>query len=498
MPGRWQVFLVLLSIAWQLILITEYLTREDTNGRLDRGHSALPSYDVVIGILSARGNNEQRQALRETWVGHVPKNSSLQERVIIKFVVGNRPCPIPPQDRLGRYSCEPDALVDPVLDQDIIAYRVPKGAVGLHTYQGPLGMDFRLGVFDSNSDGLQSGLTVRLYDRISQMEVLSANFTSEDPGGLIGGSRFKPVDQYVLPKGFEGSIVAENFSSSDSSSNNPMIHGGLDSGGGLISFHRVSRYGVEQGVFPGHEEKFYEENNQYGAGTFMYRAYVADSEFSKEKLEEKRKHAGERKDMWRAVLLREEQELQREMQMHADILMVDVVDVYRNLPKKLLEFYSWAVLNTQFNFTLKTDDDCFVDIEAILQELSDKKLRGKERIWWSGFRTDWPVEHAGKWRELDYTAPVYPSFACGAGNVLSADLVRWLALNSVYLKPYQGEDVSVGIWLSAVGPNFVNDYRWSCGRECDTGTFTSPENDPEELREMWSDLQTCGDPCGCS
>lgn len=44
----------------------------------------------------------------------------------------------------------------------------------------------------------------------------------------------------------------------------------------------------------------------------------------------------------------------------------------------------------------------------------------------------------------------------------------------------------------------LKDYRWSCGRECDTGTFTSPENEPEELREMWADLQACGDPCGCS
>ena len=47
-------------------------------------------------------------------------------------------------------------------------------------------------------------------------------------------------------------------------------------------------------------------------------------------------------------------------------------------------------------------------------------------------------------------------------------------------------------------PLFLQDYRWSCGRECDTGIFTSPENDPEELREMWTDLQMCEDPCGCS
>ena len=45
--------------------------------------------------------------------------------------------------------------------------------------------------------------------------------------------------------------------------------------------------------------------------------------------------------MWHKVLLREEKELEREMQLYDDILMVDVVDVYRNLPMKLLKFYSW-------------------------------------------------------------------------------------------------------------------------------------------------------------
>ena len=42
---------------------------------------------------------------------------------------------------------------------------------------------------------------------------------------------------------FEGSIVGENFSLSDPSSNNPLVHGGLDRGGGLVSFHKVSDKG---------------------------------------------------------------------------------------------------------------------------------------------------------------------------------------------------------------------------------------------------------------
>ena len=105
---------------------------------------------------------------------------------------------------------------------------------------------------------------------------------------------------------------------------------------------------------------------------------------------------------------------------------------------------------------------------------------------------------------------MYPSFACGSGNVLSADLARWVADNQLWLKPYQvrpaverqtgtkreegevpvdalersfirvgigsvaialfrgtsahltvttshaqGEDVSMGIWLAAVSPTLV-------------------------------------------
>lgn len=45
--------------------------------------------------------------------------------------------------------------------------------------------------------------------------------------------------------------------------------------------------------------------------------------------------------MWQSVLQREQNELQHEMSQYDDILLVDVVDVYRSLPRKLLKFYSW-------------------------------------------------------------------------------------------------------------------------------------------------------------
>ena len=53
------------------------------------------------------------------------------------------------------------------------------------------------------------------------------------------------------------------------------------------------------------------------------------------------------------------------------------------------------------------------------------------------FRTNWLVDRVGKWAEPDYSGATYPTFACGAGYVLSADLVHWLARNADSLKRYQ-------------------------------------------------------------
>lgn len=91
------------------------------------------------------------------------------------------------------------------------------------------------------------------------------------------------------------------------------------------------------------------------------------------------------------------------------------------------------------------------------------------------------MDRIGKWQELEYASPAYPAFACGSGYVVSRDLVQWLADNADKLKAYQveylrasdcvgggwirtespecnvrnvlqGEDVSMGIWMAAVGP----------------------------------------------
>ncbi|OBS71115.1 hypothetical protein A6R68_00344, partial [Neotoma lepida] len=92
-----------------------------------------------------------------------------------------------------------------------------------------------------------------------------------------------------------------------------------------------------------------------------------------------------------------------------------------------------TVETTSFSLLLKTDDDCYIDLEAVFNRIAQKNLDGPN-CWWG--KLNWAVDRTGKWQELEYPSPAYPAFACGSGYVISKDIVDWLAGNSGRLKTY--------------------------------------------------------------
>src|SRR3954453_7755087 len=74
---------------------------------------------------------------------------------------------------------------------------------GNQAWEGALGMDFdvlssihvtRLGVFDSNSDGIQgTTLFVTLYDRNTQSQITPVLSFTGNEGTLLNGNRFKSL-----------------------------------------------------------------------------------------------------------------------------------------------------------------------------------------------------------------------------------------------------------------------------------------------------------------
>ena len=144
----------------------------------------------------------------------------------------------------------------------------------------------------------------------------------------------------------------------------------------------------------------------------------------------------------------EDARLAEEAATFKDIIFIpDVVDSYRTLPEKVKYFYKWGVENTQAKWFVKLGDDMYTRVAAYTDYLmrSDAYLQPTVV---GCIARGWEVRRSGQWAELKYKPDVYPPFPAGScGHALSRPLAIYIADNYDSLTIYQGEDVSVGIWL---------------------------------------------------
>ncbi|KAJ8248341.1 hypothetical protein GJAV_G00240970 [Gymnothorax javanicus] len=450
----------------------------------------LLSLDVLVGVLSARHHHALRDAIRETWLGYIKQHPEFRHRLAVKFIIGRQGCPIPEEDREDPYSCTLLNLTDPANGQEVEVLPVPDPSVLARSEVSAVSLDLKvlhpivithLGVFPDGADmEFRGNVTVRLFQVDQKEPVVSAHFSLVSTGARVNGVWYKPVEQFILPKGFEGTLVWESLDSADLvAANVSRIQFNTD--GGVL---RISS--VEEGKLP--------HRSALGfpgvAGGFMYSIYDMDA------LREMLRGRPARLQEQVSRVRLEDEALDQESHRHGDMVFVDVIDTYRNVPSKLLQFYNWSIGNAEFSLLLKTDDDCYIDVDAVLMKIDHKRLC-RSSFWWGNFRQSWAVDRVGKWQELEYSSPAYPAFACGSGYVVSRDLVEWLASNANRLKAYQGEDVSMGIWMAAIGPGKYQDSGWLCEKQCYLDMLSSPQHSPEELRALWDRKRVCGDPCGC-
>ncbi|XP_072533558.1 UDP-GalNAc:beta-1,3-N-acetylgalactosaminyltransferase 2 isoform X2 [Salminus brasiliensis] len=434
--------------------------------------SQNPVQEVLVGVLSARHHHGLREAIRDTWLGYLRDHPEFQNRVLVKFIIGQHGCAIPEEDREDPYSCTLLNLTEPVAGQDMAILSVPDVSILMPSDVSAVSLDFKvlhsmvitkLGVFASGPwQDFRGNVTVKLFQVDQEEAVVTARFTALSPGTYVEGMWYKAVEQFILPKGFEGTLLWESQDLTGLMTLN-VSKIQLNNGGGVLKFGSI-----EEGTLP--------HRSAVGfpglAGGFTFSVY--DVEVLKELL---RGRAG-RQQAHVARLREEDKALQEESRRYGDMVFVDVVDTYRTVPSKLLQFYKWAVKNADFSLLLKTDDDCYIDVDAVLMKI-DRKSLTRNNLWWGNFRQSWAVDRVGKWQELEYASPVYPAFACGSGYVVSRDLVVWLASNAEKLKAYQ-------------------DAGWLCEKECYVDMLSSPQHTAEELRSLWQRKRACGDPCGCA
>nr|CAG4650347.1 EOG090X0A8N [Sida crystallina] len=191
------------------------------------------------------------------------------------------------------------------------------------------------------------------------------------------------------------------------------------------------------------------------------------------------------------------EDIRLENSTHGDIVLLEKLrDSYTSLTEKVILSFQWLHSNVTFRFMLKCDEDSFVRIPELLEEL---KLQPQERLYWGFFKGGSTVYRTGKWKETDwFVCDSYLPYALGGGYILSSDLIAYLSNNSPLLQRYKGEDVSVGLWLSPLKLNRVHDVRFDTeykSRGCFNSYLITHKQTASDMREKYLNLKNTGKLC---
>ena len=154
-----------------------------------------------------------------------------------------------------------------------------------------------------------------------------------------------------------------------------------------------------------------------------------------------------------------------ENEYYTDIITGNFVDSYLNLTLKTIFGFQWAVNNCQrVKYVMKTDDDVYVNIPALLTKLSHvnnednftlghlwvdaKPARNKNNKWYLSYD--------------EYPNDTFPDYLQGLGYVLSMNLVRQVVKVHTNVPFFPFEDIYIGMCLKSIGFRYNRDssYRF--------------------------------------
>jgi hypothetical protein len=138
--------------------------------------------------------------------------------------------------------------------------------------------------------------------------------------------------------------------------------------------------------------------------------------------------------------------LQEQLQFR-DLIEIPIVEQYRQIPEKVVQAYHWSITHLpQTQWLVKVDDDSFVRVSTIEQYLI--KYNSRVPLLFGLIKPRSLVRRTGKNADVEYPHLHYPYWPQGScGHIVSRATAQYITSNSPHLHRYQGEDVSIGIWL---------------------------------------------------
>ncbi|XP_074601203.1 UDP-GalNAc:beta-1,3-N-acetylgalactosaminyltransferase 2-like isoform X2 [Brevipalpus obovatus] len=430
-------------------------------------------------VFNHRENFENRQAIRQTWLNeleliHETMNFTIQPF----FIIGNKDCDIPSELRRDANSCtrwELNATEDSKLE--------------VHSL---VKLEERTRINQNYLKKLYNGYTFRVHHDLFLLKIgIPKELTTQSPYILL---RDISHQAFTLNMTLEPSKTGEKFTyyafeSEIHLQKNSIWHIHVELGEDWSLFHSNWKINWNPNLRLIEILRIYSDLNDYHSEGFTGENLppidlVMRAKYDRSQMLNHLNMSSELLRRHSENLIEIEEKLKIESQFNSDIIPMDSIETYNNLSWKLSLFMKRIVQDFEFDYLIKTDDDCILDLRKIIIALKD--FYKTSDFWWGNFRKNLLIQIYGKWAESDYPCSVYPNFACGSGHLMSYSLVQWIARNSEFLYHFQGEDTSLGIWLASILPGYIQDQRWSCAEDIPhPGHFSRCQLRASEIKEYY-------------
>ncbi|KAL8501773.1 hypothetical protein ACS0TY_021045 [Phlomoides rotata] len=158
--------------------------------------------------------------------------------------------------------------------------------------------------------------------------------------------------------------------------------------------------------------------------------------------------------------------IDEENRLKKDLLILDNhEEAQEELPKKAKFFFSTAVQMWDAEFFVKVDDNVDLDLDGLVELL--KSHHNKDSAYIGCMKSgDVVVEEGKPWYEPEWwkfgDQKSYFRHASGSVVILSKNLAQYIYTNSVSLKAYAHDDISVGSWMMGLKATYIDETRLCC------------------------------------
>ncbi|GFP79965.1 probable beta-1 3-galactosyltransferase 19 [Phtheirospermum japonicum] len=196
-------------------------------------------------------------------------------------------------------------------------------------------------------------------------------------------------------------------------------------------------------------------------------------------------------------------QVKKEAEFFGDIVIVPYMDHYDLVVLKTVAICEYGVRSVSAKYVMKGDDDTFVRVDAIIDEV--KKVEENKSLYIGNMNVHHKALRSGKWAVTNEEWPeeVYPTYANGPGYIISSDIANSIVSNfdKNNLRLFKMEDVSMGMWVEQFNESkpveYVHSLRF-CQFGCVEDYITAHYQSARQMICLWNKLRRLGTASCCN